>query len=145
MLRARFVKRASLIAAVVGVAAWAAYSVAATVYVDPTAIAEAGRTHTLGTASASNGAQTLVVWVDYRKHDLAAASDIYATRIDDAGTVIDAPSIEVNSAIGLQSAPSVSFGGGVWLVTWMDERAGNRDVYAARVNGSVRLTLLSFG
>ena len=90
------------------------------------------------TSDGSGGA--IVTWNDWP----FAAGDIYAQRVNAAGTVrwtVDGAAIctDPNS----QSAPQItSDGSGGAIVTWNDHRSGNGDIYAQRVNpaGSVQWT-----
>ncbi len=117
----------------------AAYVVGGTTLVNvgsTTATFERGRTNNVGCASAWNGTDTLVLWADYRLTNNAAISDIYGARVASSGLVRDRPNLQVQVAAGLQSWPSVTYGSGVWLAVWADTRAGNSDIYAARVDSA---------
>ena len=73
----------------------------------------------------------LVVWMDYR----TGSSDVYATRVNKDGTVLDPGGIAISTATGGQTFPSVAFDGSNYLVVWEDDRNGvsNVDVYGARI------------
>ncbi|MEO6776250.1 MAG: DUF4215 domain-containing protein [Kofleriaceae bacterium] len=77
-------------------------------------------------AVASNGAVFLLVWSD--------GNDIYGSRIDPAGTILD--TIAISTATGVQSQPQVASNGSDFLVTWTDGRNADTDIYAARVTGA---------
>ena len=76
----------------------------------------------------------LVVWRE-GWHGLGGKARIYAARVDKAGRVLDPKGIEVSpSREGVQEAPRVAFGGGVFLIVWHDLRNGkDYDVLAARI------------
>jgi len=86
-------------------------------------------------AAAFGNGGYLVVWRE-GWHGEGGASRIYAARVDTSGKVLDPKGIEVaSSEKGVQTAPRVAFGGGVFLVVWQDLRNGaDYDVYAARVS-----------
>ncbi|MBI1945862.1 MAG: hypothetical protein HYS27_09210 [Deltaproteobacteria bacterium] len=74
----------------------------------------------------------LVVWQDSRD---GGDRDIIGARITEAGLVLDADGVVIAGAPGLQERPRVSTSGDGTLVAWTDQRvAGNRDVYAARLD-----------
>jgi hypothetical protein len=77
----------------------------------------------------------LVAWEDLRNGLL----DIYCTRIDPSGTVIDPSGIAVTTADSLQSNSAIAFDGSNYLVVWQDKRNGSYDIYGSRVaqNGVV--------
>jgi hypothetical protein len=82
---------------------------------------------------AFDGTNYLVAWRDGG----ANASDIYGTRIDQSGHVIDTNNIAISTAPGIQDAPSVAFDGANYLVVWGDERSSiEADIYCARINPS---------
>jgi hypothetical protein len=78
---------------------------------------------------ASDGSGYLAVWQDKR----SGGYDIYAARVSSAGTVLDPGGIAVCVAGGDQLHPTVAFDGDRYLVVWQDYRAGNYDIYCARV------------
>ncbi len=85
---------------------------------------------------AARATDFLVTWVDLRNGDF----DIYGTRVDADGTVLDPVGIEICCATGDQMSPAVASNGSDFLVVWEDLRAGLafglEDVYGARVSGS---------
>jgi hypothetical protein len=89
-------------------------------------------------AVASNGANYLVVWQDYRNSPVSG-TDIYGVRVSTTGQVLDLSAIAVCSAGGDQIVPAVTAAGSGYLVVWEDYRnAGTTgaDVYGARVSGA---------
>ena len=88
---------------------------------------------------ASDGAGgAIVTWHDYRS---GGTSDIYAQRIAAAGSVQWAVSgAALCTATGTQQYPTiVSDGAGGAIVTWYDNRSGNYDIYAQRVQANGQL------
>ena len=77
-------------------------------------------------AVASNGSVFLLVWSD--------GADIYGSRIDATGNILD--SIPISTASGVQSQPQVASNGTDFLVTWTDGRNADTDIYAARVTSA---------
>jgi hypothetical protein len=85
---------------------------------------------------AFDGTDYLVVWRDHRGGS-GSSDEIYGTRVDASGTVLDPPGIAVSTAAGDQSYPSVAFDGTNYLVVWEDYRNGvDSDIYGARVDVS---------
>jgi hypothetical protein len=78
--------------------------------------------------AANAGTQTLVAWEDRRS---VSSSDIYATRVDPCGGVLDPAGIGVAVATGDQKSPAIASDGTSYLVVWEDFRAGvaDSDVY----------------
>jgi hypothetical protein len=74
----------------------------------------------------------LVVWQDSRGADL----DIWGARVSDAGVLLDPGGIHISSALGDQTWPAVAHDGTSFVVTWQDQRAGNWDIYGARVTAA---------
>ena len=83
--------------------------------------------------SASEGS-AIVAWSD----DRSGNADIYAQRVDALGVIQWASDgVVLCTAAGSQVSPvSISDGDDGTIVTWVDNRSGNYDVYAQRVNGS---------
>jgi hypothetical protein len=76
----------------------------------------------------------MVTWTDFR----AGAYDIYARRVNSAGVPQWVSNgVAMCAAAGAQIFPAiVSDNAGGAVVAWMDNRSGNYDIYAQRVNGS---------
>lgn len=84
---------------------------------------------------AFDGTNYLVVWHDWR---IGVRYDLYATRVDTSGAVLDSSGVPISAASGWQHTPSVAFGGANYLVVWEDSRGGDGfDIYCARVDTSV--------
>jgi hypothetical protein len=85
-------------------------------------------------ALALGGTSYLVVWRDYRG---GTDSDVIGTRVRAAdGSLLDAGGLFISTAADAQELPAVSWDGSDFLVVWQDLRAGNWDIYCARVRGS---------
>lgn len=86
-------------------------------------------------AVANSPEQRLVVWVDERNGD----QDIYGSRVDASGQILDPGGIAISSQAGNEHRPDVVWTGEHYLVAWMDRRDTGTRIYAARVDsdGSV--------
>ncbi|MGD9140634.1 MAG: T9SS type A sorting domain-containing protein [bacterium] len=71
----------------------------------------------------------LVVWTDTR--DLN--ENIYGGRVAPDGTVLDGAGTPICTDTATQRYPAASSNGAGWLVVWQDRRAGQPDIYGARV------------
>jgi YD repeat-containing protein len=80
-----------------------------------------------------NGDVWLVVWQESR--GTSTGLDIYGTRVDKTGAVLDPTGIPISAVTGGQTFPAVAWGGSAFLVTWTDRRSGVDDIYGARVSG----------
>ncbi len=90
---------------------------------------------------AFDGVNYLVVWQDDRNGDY----DVYGARFTHEGVVIDTGAFAIVTAPGDQKHPAVAFDGNNYLVVWHDHRAGDSDIYGARVTTSgLVLDTLSF-
>jgi hypothetical protein len=92
------------------------------------------------TPDGSGGA--IVTWYDNR----SGFDDIYAQRVNSAGTPQWTPNGVILRSIASQSAyyPTItSDGSGGAIVTWQDTRSGETDIYAQRVDstGTVQWTV----
>ncbi|UCF05337.1 MAG: hypothetical protein JSV33_15705 [bacterium] len=89
----------------------------------------------------TDGAQgAIITWIDNR----SGTSDIYACRIDQAGTVHwTTDGVAICEAADNQDTPQIiSDGSGGAIITWEDNRSGDWDIYAQRIDtdGSVSWT-----
>ncbi|MCK4328598.1 T9SS type A sorting domain-containing protein [candidate division WOR-3 bacterium] len=79
---------------------------------------------------AFDGTNYFVVWSDY---DINTEQNIYGTRMDETGTVLDTLGIPISTAMGTQISSSAIFDGTNYIVIWRDRRSNNWDLYGARV------------
>ncbi|HEY3447275.1 MAG TPA: hypothetical protein VGK67_12960, partial [Myxococcales bacterium] len=79
--------------------------------------------------AASDGSHYLVAYADTR---LNAYPDVRISRVQSDGSV-PASGALLSACAGLQLTPKVAFDGSRWLVVWSEYRAGNRDIFATRV------------
>lgn len=83
----------------------------------------------------------LVVWDDARNTGDFSNRDIYGTRIDSAGGVLDPEGLAIGKADMDQREPSVAGTGTGFLVVWEDIRGGNdTDIYGNLVTADGGLT-----
>src|SRR5438105_2997666 len=75
------------------------------------------RAATTEPAIAFDGTNYLVVWADSR---LSTDEDIYATRVNQSGTVLDTSGIQISATAGEQLHPTVAFVGSSYVVAWED-------------------------
>ena len=98
---------------------------------DPNGIAISTSNNTqLEPAIACNGTYCLVVWED-RRNGLDA--DIYGTRVNQAGQVLDPGGIAISTANNTQREPQIASNSTNYLIIWEDN-PGN--IYGARVDSS---------
>ena len=77
------------------------------------------------------GGNYFVVWQDSRNGN----TDIYGTRVNSSGTVLDLSGIPISTAIDDQGSIQLVFGGNNYFVVWSDYRSGSGfDIYGARVS-----------
>jgi hypothetical protein len=90
-----------------------------------------------GASVVSNGTDYFVAWADERNFS-TTWWDIYGTRVNSAGTVLDPTGVAVSTAANHQYNPSAASNGTDYFVAWTDERNGlsNPDIYGARVNSA---------
>src|SRR5262249_44017090 len=62
--------------------------------------------------------------------------DIYASRMDADGGVLEDAGLAVSRAAPSQASPAVAFDGENFLVVWEEDRSGETDIYGARVTAS---------
>ncbi|WNG30379.1 hypothetical protein F0U62_44985 [Cystobacter fuscus] len=84
----------------------------------------------LAPSVAHNGTNFLVVWQDAR----SGVFDIYGTRVNGSGTVLNTNGILISVAVNAQERPTVAYNGSDFVVVWEDSRNGNADIYGARVS-----------
>jgi len=96
----------------------------------------------LGTASghfptivSDNAGGAIIAWEDTHA---GGYPDIYAQRLTASGTALwTAGGIPICTAAGTQARPKLTTdGSGGAIIAWGDNRAGNNDIYAQRVNAS---------
>lgn len=80
-----------------------------------------------------DGTNYFAAWSDKRD---GTYYDIYGTRINTSGTVLDPSGIAISTASNQQQAPSVGFNGTNYFVVWWDWRGFTYEVYGARVTPS---------
>ncbi|MEJ2307559.1 MAG: hypothetical protein P8Y30_08505, partial [candidate division WOR-3 bacterium] len=73
-----------------------------------------------------DGTNFMVVWQDERSD----TSDIYASRVDQDGIVLDPAGIQISGATDEQNYPFIDFDGTNYFVAWYDQRTGiDNDIY----------------
>jgi hypothetical protein len=100
---------------------------------DPNGIAisaASGRQH--NPTIAFDATNYLIVWDDSR--DSLNGYDIYGTRVDQDGVVIDPTGIAISTAADSQRYPAVTFDGEHYLVVWQDSRYEYTDIYGTHVS-----------
>jgi hypothetical protein len=90
-----------------------------------------GGTNQFLSAVAFNGTDYLVAWTS----DEAIYGDVYGTRVDRSGAVLDPSGIHISSADGYQAFTTMTTDGTNFFVAWFDGRDGfdDYDIYATRV------------
>ena len=88
---------------------------------------------------ASREANSFVVWQDERN----ISADIYGTRVDTAGIVLDSTGIPISTTLDNEFSPSIAFDGSNYLVVWqvyegcqVYESCLGYNVYGARIDTS---------
>jgi hypothetical protein len=86
------------------------------------------------TLVSDGGGGAIVAWNDYRSGNF----DVYAQRVNAAGVVQwTTDGVAMCATTGVQESPAlVADGAGGAFVAWDDNRSGNYDIYAQRVNAS---------
>ncbi len=86
-------------------------------------------------AIAAGGTGFLVAWTDQRTEQ--TGRDIYAARLDAAGSLLDTTPIVVHDDFGTQETPRIAWNGNHWLVVWKSQEPSQffyTDAYrAARI------------
>ncbi|MBN4049545.1 hypothetical protein JYT86_00645 [bacterium AH-315-N03] len=85
------------------------------------------------TSVASDGSGFLVTWTTVGPAPTFEVN-ISSARVAADGTVLDPAGISITSGAPRALGSAVSFGGGVYLVSWVDDRAGTQYAYATRVS-----------
>ena len=87
----------------------------------------------------SDGTGYLVAWEDFRNLG-TTATDIYAGRVTSAGVASDAPNgFLVSNAAGGQREVTGVHTGSQYLLGWVDQRSGTKELYVGRIsNAGVR-------
>jgi hypothetical protein len=78
-----------------------------------------------------DGERWIVAWHDHRN---GPAGEIYATRLDHAGAVLDGTGFPLGTSGWDQDLPAVVYDGTQWIVAWADQGSGGYDIQAARVS-----------
>ncbi len=101
---------------------------------DGIAICTAAGYQTYPTITSDGAGGAIVAWHDQR----SGTWDIYAQRVNASGAVQwTADGVALCTAADIQLYPTIiSDGAGGAIVTWHDNRSGNYDIYAQRVNAS---------
>jgi hypothetical protein len=78
----------------------------------------------------------IIVWRDSR--NIATQADIYAQHVNASGVLLwSTDAVAICNAVSDQFSPRlVSDGAGGAIIAWYDNRAGNYDIYAQRINGA---------
>lgn len=79
-----------------------------------------------------DGTNYLVTWQDSRWGQF----DIYGARVDTSGLVLDSAGVVISNAVNRQERPSAVFSGAYFLITWLDKRDNQPDIYCARLDTS---------
>ncbi|MBI3607922.1 MAG: hypothetical protein HY207_08140, partial [Nitrospirae bacterium] len=82
------------------------------------------------------GGVFLVVWTEERP---GSGWDVAAARVGPDGVVLDPGGITVGAGPGDQTRPAVAWNGEAFVIVWMDDRRGESDILAARLDPSGRL------
>lgn len=93
---------------------------------------------------AAGGDGFLVVWAEERASLIGLnLTDLYAARLDSAGSLVDEEPILLSTAEHMQWPPRVAWSGSAWLVVYRNERPTDfyleEDVVALRVSASGQL------
>jgi hypothetical protein len=84
----------------------------------------------------------VVVWSDLR---VAGNADIFATRVDAAGNVLDGTGVQVSGAANGQFTPDIAASGSQLLAVWDDRRTDTGDIYGSRLTAAGSLSVLDPG
>jgi hypothetical protein len=113
-------------------AAWVYWSVDGA----PVSTAPGGKRECAATPDGEGG--VIVAWTDTRNSNESSGWDIYAQRLSSTGDALwELDGLDVCAASETQQGPvAVSDGAGGAIITWFDERAGETNIYAQRVDAS---------
>jgi hypothetical protein len=107
---------------------------------DGVPLCTAGNNQSYPMISSDGSGGAIIAWQDYRYGN----TDIYAGRVDGSGTVVWTPDgVAICAAADAQTSCQLAAdGSGGAIVAWRDNRSGNTDIYAQRVNaiGAVQWT-----
>lgn len=76
----------------------------------------------------SNGLNFVVAWAD----DRGTTPQIYCSRVDNNGTILNVGGVRIASTSATQATPRVAFDGTNYLFVWSDNRTGNYDIRGVR-------------
>ncbi|MFX0140300.1 MAG: hypothetical protein ACFFDN_42060, partial [Candidatus Hodarchaeota archaeon] len=99
-----------------------------------TAICKASNTQSIPRIISDNEGGAIITWQDTR--NVLSANDIYAQRINSEGQILwIANGTPICTNVGGQINPRISSDGvDGWVITWVDGRSSNTDIYAQRIN-----------
>jgi hypothetical protein len=80
---------------------------------------------------AFDGTNYLVVWQEIHN---TVNYDIYGTRVQPSGIVIDTNAIPMTNSVYRENSPSIAFDGTNYFVSWVRDSINEVDVYGVRVN-----------
>jgi hypothetical protein len=95
----------------------------------------AGPTNAVDPAVAWGGTNFLVVWEDYRGSS-QGWTDIYGSRVNPAGGILDGSGFVICSETNIQSDPTVGWSGTNFLVAWVNEDPEPNTLYGSRVDNA---------
>lgn len=81
-------------------------------------------------ALTSNGTEWLIVW---EALGADTSIDLFATRVDSNGSILNTPYISISSGPYHQNSPAAGFNGTNYLIAWSNPRPGGSDVYFSRM------------
>jgi hypothetical protein len=101
---------------------------------DGVALCASGKAQLSPQITSDGAGGAIITWIDSRSGN----NDIYVQRVDASGTVLWTPDgVALCANTGNQESPQIiSDGAGGAIVTWGDNRGGNYDIYAQRVNAA---------
>lgn len=103
--------------------------------IDTNVVYVPGHTNQSSPSVAFDGTNYLVVWHDCRS---GLYPDIYGTRVNQSGIVLDPDGIAISTGSYYQKYPSVAFDGTNYLIVWQDSRNSPfYDIYGAILSTSM--------